>query len=835
MKRTSQKLVKKKTSQSLKPVKHREDVKHIKSDAVQTTTQESRIVRVFFSSPFRGLEMEREELAKTYWPRLSSMCSKAGYEFVPVDLRWGITSEKMSNAGTVEVCLREIDRSDLFVGFYGQRYGWNGAKDEHLQRNLDVAAIKYPWVNQYRDRSVTEIEFLHGFLNEPGKRTSCFFFRAKAYDEKMVNIHKSTGNTDEVSKYTDEPNATALLKSLKTQIKAVKEKCCDLVDEYSDPQTGALLMFKAIKKYLEETILAEPAKETSDIQKESLLHEAYYISRLGVGTRRQYVGGERYLKDVDQHVISNVKGFRGKPLLILGDAGFGKTALIANWLHRHKQKYPDDLIAYHFVGCTPKSTSEKDILARLVLQLTLGFNEKFDEVQQVKAQPMKSSLSDGGLHGKLMKLRTRETYDIYRELKDIIAKISENGRRAIIIIDSLNRMDPIHQTKQELYWIPMELPKGVSLIVSTLKNDTTRIKVWTEDRQWDTLEVSSLSSDERHTIIKEMLAMRGKELTPTQVKMVVKKEQTSNALYLEILLKELCNFGDFRKLNDYLNFLLEVKSTKGLFTKVIERLESDFNPPKSKENKVCKVLCSILVSRYGLSDQEIKEITGIPDQLWSAIFFAMEDFFIIRAGLYDFSYDELADAIREKYCQDEEVQRGYISTIAYYYQRKLNELGLQHVIGGKTILRIADELPPLLKQLGYKEKLKHVITNLSIFTSIFSRPDTMYDLYGYLNFTNASGMEISSLFMKSLDKQSDFLKDKKKRTADADTAIATVRDLLAVAYDIAEVMCESGHPHDAVSVLQWAIKLQCYHVNSNGNINNQKKDDLQIYLHSNRI
>jgi len=75
---------------------------------------------VFFSSPFGGLEEEREELTKKYWPQLSSMCKRAGYEFVPVDMRWGITSEMSSNAATIEICLREMDRSDMIVGFFGQ-------------------------------------------------------------------------------------------------------------------------------------------------------------------------------------------------------------------------------------------------------------------------------------------------------------------------------------------------------------------------------------------------------------------------------------------------------------------------------------------------------------------------------------------------------------------------------------------------------------------------------------------------------------------------------------------------------------------------------------------
>ena len=43
-----------------------------------------------------------------------------GVQFVPVDMRWGITTELSDNNQTINICLREIDRSDVFIGFYGQ-------------------------------------------------------------------------------------------------------------------------------------------------------------------------------------------------------------------------------------------------------------------------------------------------------------------------------------------------------------------------------------------------------------------------------------------------------------------------------------------------------------------------------------------------------------------------------------------------------------------------------------------------------------------------------------------------------------------------------------------
>lgn len=135
--------------------------------------------RIFFSSPFVGMEEEREELTKRLWPRIQSLCNSKGIQFSAVDMRWGITAQSAKDAQVIDICLRECSRSDLFVGFYGQRYGWHGENDEAVQRNFDNAKPRFPWIDKFRDRSMTELEFMHGHLNEPGTMPSCICFRNK--------------------------------------------------------------------------------------------------------------------------------------------------------------------------------------------------------------------------------------------------------------------------------------------------------------------------------------------------------------------------------------------------------------------------------------------------------------------------------------------------------------------------------------------------------------------------------------------------------------------------------------------------------------------------------
>jgi hypothetical protein len=67
-----------------------------------------------------------------------------------------------------------------------QRYGWHGADDALLQANFDNAVGRYPWLDAVRDRSVTELEFLRGHLNDPGALPACLCFRDKVQLYKFV-------------------------------------------------------------------------------------------------------------------------------------------------------------------------------------------------------------------------------------------------------------------------------------------------------------------------------------------------------------------------------------------------------------------------------------------------------------------------------------------------------------------------------------------------------------------------------------------------------------------------------------------------------------------------
>lgn len=46
-----------------------------------------------------------------------------------VDLRWGVTDAAAADAATLLVCLREVEKCNVFVGIYGARYGLSLSAD----------------------------------------------------------------------------------------------------------------------------------------------------------------------------------------------------------------------------------------------------------------------------------------------------------------------------------------------------------------------------------------------------------------------------------------------------------------------------------------------------------------------------------------------------------------------------------------------------------------------------------------------------------------------------------------------------------------------------------
>jgi hypothetical protein len=76
------------------------------------------------------MEAEREILQRKVFPIFGRSCRAKGFEFQPIDLRWGVSQEAGQSNKTMRICLRELARCqdtkvhpNLLV-LLGDRYGW---------------------------------------------------------------------------------------------------------------------------------------------------------------------------------------------------------------------------------------------------------------------------------------------------------------------------------------------------------------------------------------------------------------------------------------------------------------------------------------------------------------------------------------------------------------------------------------------------------------------------------------------------------------------------------------------------------------------------------------
>lgn len=88
------------------------------------------IIRVFVSSTFSDLKLERDALQLRVFPKLEQLCLRDGFQFQAIDLRWGVSTEAGLDHRTMHICFEELRRSQEispepnFLILLGNRYGW---------------------------------------------------------------------------------------------------------------------------------------------------------------------------------------------------------------------------------------------------------------------------------------------------------------------------------------------------------------------------------------------------------------------------------------------------------------------------------------------------------------------------------------------------------------------------------------------------------------------------------------------------------------------------------------------------------------------------------------
>ena len=117
--------------------------------------QSWRTVRIFISSTFRDMHVERDHLVRVVFPELKERCRQRHVQLIDVDLRWGVTEEQAEGGGALDICLDEIDTCrPYFVGLIGHRYGSIPERHEH---SITAQEIYHGVLHHYLPKQVADL------------------------------------------------------------------------------------------------------------------------------------------------------------------------------------------------------------------------------------------------------------------------------------------------------------------------------------------------------------------------------------------------------------------------------------------------------------------------------------------------------------------------------------------------------------------------------------------------------------------------------------------------------------------------------------------------------
>jgi len=125
------------------------------------------------------MNKERDYLNNVIFPQIRDYCGRRFLNFIPIDLRWGITEEASRNGLVLSTCMEEVENSrPFFIGILGSRYGWQPTTKELGQLRAKVQKQR-SWLEKKvsEGASITEMEIEYGVLRDMNIPYASFFIR----------------------------------------------------------------------------------------------------------------------------------------------------------------------------------------------------------------------------------------------------------------------------------------------------------------------------------------------------------------------------------------------------------------------------------------------------------------------------------------------------------------------------------------------------------------------------------------------------------------------------------------------------------------------------------
>ena len=580
--------------------------------------------RVFVSSTFEDLKLERDALQREVFPKLRTLCEQHGARFQAIDLRWGVRDEAALDQQTLEICLREIRRCQAtgvrpnFIVLLGDRYGWRPlppripaaefdtlmphmlAGDARAQAEqwykLDENAVPPEYCLQPRTGEFIDPDAWNA-VEQTLRHALARAARAVGPTERGLNLRRlwSLVRPAEAAREVGltksgllryEASATHL--EIMAGLGETKAERQHVFGFFRRPVREADARLEELKSYLRSRLPGNVAEfDPGDtmalcdavfeqlrqvIEAEVKCFEDRPVLDLEVEAHDRFAEDRSRIFTGRQAVLDTIavyiSGDDRRPLVMHGESGSGKSAVMAKASEQYKG--PGRVIR-RFIGASPESASGHALLTSLCRQIAPG-----------------------------------ETPVDYATLEEAFRERLSAGTEQqplVLFIDALDQL-AANDPARDVTWLPPELPPNVKVILSTA-NDGERLPDGMPVR------LERMPQAEGEQALTELLHEAHRTLQPWQRETVLAHfERCGLPLYLKMAAEEsrlwksytphdACKLGE---------------GVLGVIDTLFDRLASNANHgPVLVERS----LGYIAAARYGLTEDEVLDVLTADDAVWT--------------------------------------------------------------------------------------------------------------------------------------------------------------------------------------------------------------------------
>eukprot|EP00741_Cyanophora_paradoxa_P001622 tig00000494_g1573.t1 len=555
-----------------------------------------RAVRIFVSSTFAAssaardpedMAGERDAIRAVAHPRLHALCAERGLFLHVGDLR----------------CARTRGTSA-----HKERKG-----NEDFRLNLEVAAPEFPWVHEFSNRSVTEIEMRAGVLRNPQAargRTLFYFAEGAAPDAREGRY------------------AAEQLEKLKEEIRGTGLPVAGYMT--TELERLAVDMSRALGEMIERDFPL--GRQETWLQQERVA-QASFADPL----RRTFVGDPREAAALDAYAAGAANPSK-KLVLVCPEksSGLGTSSLLADWSARWAAQHPKDFTIAHFVGGSRGSFQFSSIARRI-------------REEVVERWPGQADLDLGG----------RETEVVARLKRWLEAGSHEWPGTLVLVLDALERLQGDVGVRS-LQWLPRRLGPALRIVASCADGPSWqafRIADSEAGEQFHSqITVANFDVDRRQEIVHRVLREQGRKLDPDRVRRIADAYACGNPLFLRTLLDELSAVAVHATLDGAIASCLGCGDAESLFRLVFARLARQYVYGRGEEgeerNPVALVAGAVVCSRHGMTEGELKALlrvgeggsNSMTEIQWSLLWHGILPTLVSRDGVYGFGHRCAAQA-----------------------------------------------------------------------------------------------------------------------------------------------------------------------------------------------